>query len=133
VTTVRQSEAPVKRSRIAIVIAVLVIAIALLHLLQAINGVIGGGDPQMLVLEHLDVTIFSLIAAYAIWTGKRWAPWALAVAGVAVAVLIASLGPLLNMNAVERRGLWTGAGSMLVFTALGVWYLARRVKPQLSS
>ena len=117
----------------AIVIAVLVIAIALLHLLQAINGVIGGGDPQMLVLEHLDVTIFSLIAAYAIWTGKRWAPWALAVAGVAVAVLIASLGPLLNMNAVERRGLWTGAGSMLVFTALGVWYLARRVKPQLSS
>ena len=41
-------------------------------------------------------------------------------------VLIVSLGPLLNMDSVERSGLWTGAASVAVMTALGVWYLARR-------
>jgi hypothetical protein len=32
------------------------------------------------------------------------------------------------MDGVERNGLWAGAGSIAVVTALGVWYLARRAR-----
>ena len=95
------------------------------HATQAILG-LRGSDPRLLVLEHFDVTIFSCAAVYAVWRNKRWAPWALGVAGAGVAVLIVSLGPLLNMDSVERSGLWAGAASVAVMTALGVWYLARR-------
>ena len=100
--------------------------IGLVHLTQAVTGMRGDGDPRMLTLEHLDVTIFSFVAAYAIWQGKRWAPWALAVAGASVAVLIVSLGPLLDLNSMAQRGLWGGAASIAIFYALGVWYLSRR-------
>ena len=107
------------------IIAVFVGVLGVPHLLQ---GLFGGGDPRLLGLEHLEVAILSFVAAYAMWTAKRWAPWALAVAGAATAILIASLGPLLKMDPVSRSGLWTGAGSIAVMTAIGVWFVARRVR-----
>jgi hypothetical protein len=112
-------------------IAVLVALVGLQHAAQAVLG-LRGSDPRLLVLEHFDVAIFAFAAAYAVWRNSWWAPWALGVAGAGVAVLIVSLGPLLNMDSVERSGLWIGAASIAVFTALGVWYLARR-KNRMSS
>jgi hypothetical protein len=58
------------------IVAVFIGMLGVPHLVEGIRG----GDPQLLRLEHLDVAIFSFVAAYAMWTDKQWAPWALAVA-----------------------------------------------------
>ena len=110
------------------IIAVFVGVLGVPHLIEAIRG----GDTGLLRLEHLDVSIFSFIAAFALWTDKRWAPWALAVAGTATAALIVSLGPLLRMDPVARSGLWVGAATIGVMTAVGVWFVARRVRRSFS-
>jgi membrane protease YdiL (CAAX protease family) len=109
------------------VIAVLVGLIAIVHGGQAFVGAKPGHDPQPLVVEHLIVLVFGLIAAYGLWRGQRWAPLMLALYGLAIAVLIVSLGPLLALEGAARNGLWTGAATMLLLTALAVWYAERHV------
>jgi len=106
-------------------LAIFVAIISAVHLLQAFTG--WSGDPRALIVEHVIVAVLGFLAAWSIWLGKRWAPWALAVAGVTVAALIVSLGPILQMGAEERAGLWTGAGTVFVLTLAGVWYVRRRV------
>lgn len=114
-----------RRSIGTVVLAIFVAIISAIHLLQAFTGALD--DPRALVVEHAIAGVLGLLAAWAVWTGKRWAPWALAIAGVTVALLIVSLGPLLQMGAQERAGLWTGAGTVFVMTLAGVWYVRRRV------
>jgi hypothetical protein len=116
------------RTWITTAIAIVTALIGVQHLFQALTGMHGGGDPRLLTVEHGDVAILSFVAVYAIAKGKWWAPWALAVAGLAAAALVVSLGPLLRMDPVERNGLWAGGGSIAAVTALGVWYLARRAR-----
>lgn len=107
------------------VLAIFVAIISTVHLVQVFTGAFD--DPKALVLEHAIVGVLGLLAAWAIWTGKRWAPSALAIAGLTVAVLIVSLGPLLRMGGQERAGLWTGAAAVAVMTFAAVWYVRRRV------
>ena len=116
-----------RRSWITTAIAIVTALIGMQHLVQALIGLHGGGDPRLLTLEHCLVAILAFVAVYAIARAKAWAPWVLAVAGAAAAGLVISLGPLLGMQPVERNGLWAGGASIAVVTALGVWYLARRV------
>ena len=106
-------------------LAIFVAIISAVHLLQVFTGV--SGDPRSLVLEHAIVAALGFLAAWSIWTGKHWAPWALAVAGFTVAALIVSLGPILQMSAEERAGLWTGGATVFLLTLAGVWYVRRRV------
>lgn len=114
-----------RRSIGATLLAIFVAIVSAVHLLQAFTG--ARGDPRALVIEHVIVAVLGLLAAWSIWMGKRWAPWALALAGLTVAALIVSLGPLLRMDAQERAGLWTGAATVFVMTLAGVWYVRRRV------
>ena len=116
-----------RRSIGTTLLAIFVAVISAVHLLQVFTGV--AGDPRALVLEHLIVALLGFLAAWAIWTAKRWAHVALAIAGVTVAALIVSLGPLLQMDAQERAGLWTGAATVFLMTLAGVWYVRRRVAP----
>jgi peptidoglycan/LPS O-acetylase OafA/YrhL len=111
----------------AALLAIFVAIISAVHLLQAFTGALG--DPRALVIEHVIVAVLGLVAAWGIWTGKRWAPWALAAAGLTIALLIVSLGPLLRMDSAERAGLWTGAACVAGLTAGPAWYLARRRSP----
>ena len=106
-------------------LAIFVAIISAVHLMQAYTGL--RGDPRALIIEHLVVALLGFLAAWSIWMGRRWAPWALAIAGVTVAALIVSLGPILRMGAEERGGLCTGAGTVFVMTLAGVWYVRRRV------
>jgi len=124
-------EGVLRRSWITTAIAIVTALIGMQHLIQALNGLHGSGDPRLLTLEHCEVAILAFIAVYAIVRGKSWSPWALAVAGAAAAVLVVSLGPLLDMQPVERNGLWAGGASIAVVAALGAWYLARRVSSSL--
>ena len=116
------------RQRYSIMMRIVAVFIAVLAVPHLVQGIRDNGDPHILRLEHLDVALLSFVAGYALWTDKRWAPWALAVAGAATAILVLSLGPLLKMDAVARSGLWIGAGSIAVMTAIGVWLVGRRVK-----
>lgn len=115
----------------SIVLAIFVALISATHLLQGVTGV--RGDPRALVVEHWIAGVLGLIAAWGIWMGKRWTPWILGATGIVVAALIVSLGPLLDMQPVERRGLWTGAATILLATAFAVWYLTRRARRPMSS
>jgi hypothetical protein len=121
------TSAVVRRQR-SIVISIIAIFVGVLGVPHLVEGIRGRGDPRLLRLEHLDVAIFSFVAAYAMWTEKRWASWALTVAGAATAILVVSLGPLLEMDSVARSGLWIGAASIALMTAIGVWLVARRTK-----
>jgi hypothetical protein len=114
-----------RRSWITTAIAIVVALGGVQHLIQATMGVRGTGDPRLLVLEHVDVTILSFIAVYAIVREKSWAPWAMVAAGIATAALVVSLGPLLNLDSASRSGLWSGATFILLLTAVTVWYLRR--------
>ena len=113
------------RSIGATLLALFVAIISAVHLLQAFTGL--RGDPKALIVEHVVVAVLGFLAAWSIWMEKRWAPLALAVAGVTVAALIVSLGPILQMGAEERAGLWTGAATVFLMTLAGVWYVRRRV------
>jgi hypothetical protein len=108
-------------------IAILVGLAGLQHGVQAILGVWHGDDPSALVAEHVVVCLTGLSASYGLWRRTRWAVWMLAITGVATALLVASLGPLLKMDVAERGGLWAGSASILVMTAVAVWYTRRRV------
>ena len=116
------------RQRHSIVLRIIAILVGVLGLTHFVQGLSSGRDPGLLRLEHLAVTLSSFVAAYALWTGKRWAHWALAVAGAATATLVISLGPLLDMDPLSRSGLSVGALTIAVMTAIGVWYVARRVR-----
>lgn len=109
------------------IIAVVVAATGVVHGVQAFAGAGLGHDPRPLVLEHAVVCVFGLTAAYGLWRALRWAPLVLALFGLEVAVLIVSLGPLLGLEGPARTGLWTGAMTLVVLTALAVWYAQRRV------
>jgi hypothetical protein len=109
------------------VIALIVAATSLVHGVQAFTGAQPGHDPPALVIENVVVCAVGLAAAYGLWRGLRWAPLVLAVYGVTIAVLIVSLGPLLALQGPARTGLWTGALTLLVVTALAVWYAQRRL------
>ena len=114
-----------RRSVGTALLAVFVAIISAVHFMQAFTG--ARGDPRALVVEHIVVALLGFLAAWSIWMAKRWAPMALALAGVTVAALIVSLGPLLRMDAQERAGLWTGAATVFLMTLAGVWYVRRRV------
>ena len=110
------------------------VLLRIIAVLVGLDGVMHGaeaarrqGDPPLLTGEHIVVCIAALVAAYALWRGARWSPWALAAFGVLVAGLVVSLGPLLSLGDAERGGLYTGAAAIVVLTALGVWYAHRQV------
>jgi hypothetical protein len=110
------------------IIAVVVVLTALTHGIQAILGVLPGDDPRPLVVEHIIVCVLGLAAGYALWRGQQRAPLLLAIYGIAIAILIVSLGPLLGLMGAARKGLWTGATMLLLLTVVAVRYAGRRVR-----
>lgn len=103
---------------------------ALLHGVQTVLGLRPGGDPHALVAEHALVCLTGVAAAYGLWRGARWSPLVLAVNGLAIAVLIVSLGPLLELEPGARNGLWAGAATIVLLFAAAVWYARRSCHPE---
>jgi hypothetical protein len=95
---------------------------------QAFAGVNGGVDPWLLTAEYVVVCITGVVAAYGIWRGRRWGWAALASNGLTTAMLVASLGPILGLPPDARGGLWMGAGTIALLTAIAVWYVRRRAR-----
>jgi hypothetical protein len=108
------------------VVAVLFALLALNALNELLSMVSGDSDgPVALAALQALVGVCATAAAVGAWIGARWAPALAAVYGVVAAVMVVSLGPLLEMPAEEAGGLWIGAAVILAFALACAWYLRR--------
>lgn len=82
-------------------------------------------EPWVIVGIHVMIFVLAVACAVGLWRGRRWATPAVVLWGVATALFIVSLGPLLALESAERGGLWVGAATVLVF-AFAVAAYARR-------
>jgi hypothetical protein len=89
-------------------------------------------DPPLLMGLQTAIGALGAAAAVGSWRNTRWAPVAAAGYGVVTAGMIVALGPLLNLDADARSGLWAGAGGVLAFGLVSAWYLRRSLRPALS-
>lgn len=115
------------RSRGRILLAVVFTVFGLNAWAQVFNAAIGGSDdPTALIILQTLVGTTGIAAAWGSWRGARWAPVAALMYGVVTAVMLASLGPLLDLAPEEVRGIWVGAAAVLLFGVWAGWYLRRR-------
>jgi hypothetical protein len=82
-------------------------------------------DPAALTALQALIGAAGGAAAWGSWAGRRWAPVAAALYGLATAAMLAALGPLLGLDPDARGGLWGGAAGVLLFGLAAAWYLRR--------
>jgi hypothetical protein len=114
------------RSRVSIFLVVVFTLFGLNAWVQVIDVLAGGGgDPAALVMLQTLVGTAGIAAGWGTWRRARWAPAAAVSYGVVTATMLASLGPLLDLDAEAMRGIWIGAGAVLLFGLWAGWYLRR--------
>ena len=117
-----------RRPRGRIVVAVIFSLFALNAWAQvADNLIFGSSDPATLTLLQALVGSTALLAALGSWWGAPWAPAAALAYGVATAVMLVLLGPLLDLRQEETRGVWMGAMSIALLSVGLAWYLRRSI------
>lgn len=114
------------RSRGRSVLSVVFALLALNAGLQVILSAVGRSDdpPPLRMLQSL-VTVVAAGAAIGGWKVARWAPAAALLHGALAAGMIVSLGPMLDLDAAERDGLWYGGAAILGFGLWAAWYFRR--------
>lgn len=109
-----------------VVLAVLFALFGLNALAQVVLVLAGrSDDPAALSALQTLVGASGLAAALGSWRGDRWAPLAAVGYGVMTGTMVASLGPLLELDAEARPGLYVGGASVLGFGLFAAWYLRR--------
>ena len=94
------------------------------HLVSTV--VLGQGtEPAIVFAGHLVCLVLAIICAAAIWRRRLWAWRSVVAYGVALAILILSLGPALQLPSDARVGLWISAGSVVALSSAGAWLLYR--------
>jgi peptidoglycan/LPS O-acetylase OafA/YrhL len=118
-----------RRSAGRTVIALLFVALALSAWQQVFDDVRNASN-EPLAITALQTLIGALAAltSWGAWIGARWSAWLAAAYGIATAVMLVSLGPLLAMPVEERGGLLFGAAVVLVITLPCAWYLRRTTR-----
>ncbi|HEY0970335.1 MAG TPA: hypothetical protein VGE02_05095 [Gemmatimonadales bacterium] len=115
---------PARRPRRNIALAVVFTLLALNAWAQAILAIAGRSrDPALLVMLQTLVGAAAAAAAVGCWKARSWAPGAALAYGVVGAILVASLGPLLDLAPEDRAGVVTGAIVVLLFGLWAAWYL----------
>ena len=87
--------------------------------------VLSNDDPAVLGALQALTAGAALVAALGIWRRARWATSAVIAYGVIAGTMVMLLGPILDLDAEARPGLWVGAAMILVFTAASAWYVRR--------
>jgi hypothetical protein len=115
-----------RRSPGTVVLAMAFTLFALNALAQVALALVGrSDDPAALSLMQMAIGLTSLAAARGSWTGARWAPVAALLYGLSTATMLVALGPLLDLPADSRGGLWVGAAAVQAFGLGAAWYLRR--------
>ncbi|MFL5607171.1 MAG: hypothetical protein ACJ8AD_12045 [Gemmatimonadaceae bacterium] len=113
---------PIGRIALAIVFALF----AIMAWRQVVLAPLGmTGDPPLLTVLQALIGAAAAAAAWGSWMGARWAPWAALSYGLVTAVMLIALGPLLDLPIDARRGIWTGAVSVVLLALAAGWYLGR--------
>jgi hypothetical protein len=116
---------PLGRRVLAVVFALL----ALSAWWQVVNDVTGANDsPRILTFLQAIVGATAAVAAWGSWIGARWASAFALLYGVIAGGMVAGLGPMLDLPAESRDGLWFGAAMILVFGLLTAWWLRRSLR-----
>lgn len=112
------------------VAAVVLFLLSVNALAQAVRWAFGWDqNPAVLGVEQTLSGISAIVAAVGAWRLHRWsARWA-ALYGAVTGTMIATLGPVLDMPANERSGLWIGASVVVVVAGGIAWYLHRALAP----
>jgi len=116
----------VKRPKSFIALAVLFVFLGLNALGQAAAKVTGDSDdPVILTVLQTLVGACGLAAAVGCWRAARWTPLAALAYGVVTGGMVASLGPMLDLDPEARRGVVMGGVSILVFSVAIAWWVRR--------
>jgi len=111
------------------VIAVLVFGMGLNALAQVPQFIEGwGGDPPLLSFEQFLVGAAGVHAGYLAWRDSAPAWIATLVWGALSAILVGTLGPVLELERDAWPGLYYGAAAILAIAACFSWYLRRAAR-----
>jgi hypothetical protein len=120
---------PTPRPRGRTVLAVVFALLALSAWWQVVNDVTGANDsPRILTFLQAIVGATAAAAAWGSWIGARSAPLFAVLYGVIAGGMVASLGPMLDLPAESRNGLWMGATIVFVFGIVSAWWLRRSLR-----
>jgi peptidoglycan/LPS O-acetylase OafA/YrhL len=111
------------------VLVVIFVLLALSAWWQVVNDFTDRSNEPM-ILTGLQVIIgaIAMATAWGSWVGARWAPAVALLYGLIAGGMVVSLGPLLDLPAESRRGLWTGGAMVLAFALLCAWWLQRSLR-----
>ena len=119
--------ASTRPSRGRIALAAVLALLSLNALAQVVLVALGrSDDPAPLVALQMLVGASGAAAAWGTWRSARWAAGAAMAFGLISAAMLASLGPLVDVPADARGGLYMGAVILLLFGAGAAWYLRRQ-------
>ncbi len=118
------AHAPVGRRVLAVVFALF----ALSAWVQVVGDVLDrSNEPKILTTLQLIIAVIGTAAAWGSWIGARWTPAFALLYGVIAGGMVATLGPILDLPAEARRGLWLGGARILAFGSVTRWWLGRTV------
>ena len=120
-------ETATRRPPIGLMLVALLFAVAagsaLMQVVMAATG--GSDDPAPLVALQLVSGLFAAAAAVGAWRRARWSSIACVGYGITTAVMLALLPHLLGLEAEARRGIFSGAAVVLLFSVAAAWYVHR--------
>lgn len=71
-------------------------------------------DPPTLTALQAGIGLAAAATAWGSWRRARWAPAAVIAYGAITAGMLAALPSLIGLPVDERRGVWTGAGAVML-------------------
>jgi hypothetical protein len=111
------------------VLAVVFVLLASSAWWQVVNDFTdGSNEPRVLTGWQAIIGAMAAVAAWGSWIGARWTPLFALLYGVLAGAMVASLGPLLDLPAESRSGLWMGGVILLAFGLLTAWWLRRSLQ-----
>jgi hypothetical protein len=107
------------------------IIVAVLFALLAVNALketFWSDGPRQLRILQAFVGALGAATAWGAWTAARWSPVLAAAYGFVGGAMVVALGPMLDLPAEARGGLWVGGAVVLLIGLASAWYLRRATR-----
>jgi hypothetical protein len=129
VQVVSMETPPMRRPRGRVVVAVVFGLLALNAWWQVIADISGmSSEPRLLTGWQALCGVLAVAAAWGSWAGAAWVPAVAVLYGIVAGAMVVGLGPILDLPAESRNGLWTGGAIVLAFGLWSAWWLRRSLR-----